>query len=53
MNSLVAQRHQGAGVFRENIEKKNTCRHDENDYFCKSNVNIINLIVGSRNMIKD
>ena len=39
--------------FKENIEKKHLCRHDKNYYyFCKSNIPVINLIVGSRNMIK-
>ena len=42
------------GVFFEkNIEKKDFCRHDKNYYyFCKSNILVINLIVGSRNMMK-
>ena len=45
-----AQRHEGAGFFGKNIEKKH---HDKNYcYFCKSNILVINLIVGSRNMIK-
>ena len=41
-------------VFSEkNIEKKPLCRHDKNCYyFCKSNIPVINLIAGSRNMIK-
>ena len=39
--------------FEKNIEKKPLCRHDENYYyFCKSNIPVINLIAGSRNMIK-
>ena len=34
-------------------KKKNVCCHDKNYYyFCKSNIPVINLIVGSRNMIK-
>ena len=39
--------------FEKNIEKKHLCRHDKNYYyFCKSNIPVINLILGSRNMIK-
>ena len=39
--------------FRKNIEKKHLRRHDKNHYyFCISNVPVINLSVGSRNMIK-
>ena len=39
--------------FEKSIEKKHLCRHDKNYcYFCKSNIPVINLIVGSRNMIK-
>ena len=39
--------------FRKNIEKKHLCHHDKNYYyFCKSNIPVINLIAGSRNMIK-
>ena len=40
-------------VFLEkNIENKDLCHHDEDYcYFCKSNIPVINLIVGSRNMI--
>ena len=35
---------------KKNIEKKHLCRRDKNYYcFCKS---VINLIVGSRNMIE-
>ena len=37
---------------KKDIEKKHSCRHDKNYYFWKSNIPIINLIVGSRNMIK-
>ena len=42
------------GSFSEkNIEKKHLCRHYKNYYyFCKSNIPVINLIAGSRNMIK-
>ena len=42
------------GSFSEkNIEKKHLYCHDKNYYyFCKSNIRIINLIVGSRNMIE-
>ena len=42
------------GSFSEiNIEKNHLCRHDKNYYyFRKSNISVINLIVGSRNMIK-
>ena len=33
--------------FEKNIEKKHLCRHDKNYYyFCKSNIPVINLIVG-------
>ena len=39
--------------FGRNIEKKHLGHHDKNYcYFCKSNISVINLIVGSRNMIK-
>ena len=39
--------------FGKNIEKRHLRRHDKNYYyFCKSNIAVINLIVGSRNMIK-
>ena len=41
--------------FKERVffERKHLCRHDKNYYyFCKSNIPVINLIVGSRNMIK-
>ena len=38
---------------KKNIEKKRSYRHDKNYYFfCKSNIPVIDLIVGSRNMIK-
>ena len=42
------------GSFSEkNIEKKHLCYHDKNYcYFCKSNIPVNNLIVGSRNMIR-
>ena len=34
-------------------KKKHVCRHGKNYYyFCKSNIPVINLAVGSRNMIK-
>ena len=37
----------------KNIEKKHLCYHDKNNcYFCKSNIPVINLIAGGRNMIK-
>ena len=41
-------------IFSEKTsKKKHLCRHDKNYYyFCKSNIPVINLIVGSRNMIK-
>ena len=40
-------------LFEKNIEKKHLCHHDKNHYyFCKSNIPVTNLIVGSRNMIK-
>ena len=35
------------------IETNRLCRHDKNYYyFSKSNIPVVNLIVGSRNMIK-
>ena len=38
--------------FGKNI-KKHLCGHDKNYYyFCKSNVPVINMIAGSKNMIK-
>ena len=42
------------GVFFEkNIEKKQFCHHDQNYcYFRKWSIPVINLIVGSKNMIK-
>ena len=41
-------------VFSEKTsKKKHLCLLDKNHYyFCKSNVTVINLIVGSRNLIK-
>ena len=52
--NLLTQWHQGADVFpKKNIEKKQLCHHDKNYcYFCKSNIPVTNLIVGSRNVIK-
>ena len=39
--------------FGKNIVKKHLCHHDKNYcYFCKSDISVINLIAGSRNMIK-
>ena len=39
--------------FEKNIEKKRLRRHCKSYYyFCKSNIPVTNLIVGSRNMIK-
>ena len=39
--------------FEKRIEKKHLCYHEKNYcYFWKSNFPIINLVVGSRNMIK-
>ena len=39
--------------FGKNIEKKHLSRHDKNYYyFCISNIRVMNLSVGSRNMIK-
>ena len=39
--------------FEKNIDKKHLCHHDKNYcYFCKSNIPVINLIAGSRNIIK-
>ena len=42
------------GSFLEKKHKKNHyCRNDKNYYyFSKSNIPVINLILGSRNMIK-
>ena len=42
------------GSFSEKTsKKKHLCRHEKNYYyFCKSNIPVTNLIVGSRNMIK-
>ena len=35
------------------LKKKHLCPHDQNYcYFCKSNIPVITLVVGSRNMIK-
>ena len=40
-------------LFEKNIEKKHLCHLDKNCcYFCKSNIPVISLIVGSRNVIK-
>ena len=53
MKYLLTQRHQGANLFLKNIEKKYLCRHYKNYYyFCKPNIRVINLIVGSINMMK-
>ena len=39
--------------FGKSVEKKHLCRHDKNYYYLfKSNIPVINLIEGSRNMIK-
>ena len=39
--------------FEKNIKRKHLCRHEKNYYnFCKWNITVINLIAGSRNMIK-
>ena len=39
--------------FGKNIERKHLSSHNKNYYyFWKSNIPVINLIVGSRNMIK-
>ena len=39
--------------FGKKYRKKHLCRHDKNYYyFCKSDIPVINLIAGSRNMIK-
>ena len=39
--------------FGKNVEKKHLRHHDKNYcHFCKSNIPVINLIAGSRNMIK-
>ena len=39
--------------FEKNIEENHLSRHNKNCYyFCKSNIPVINLILGSRNMIK-
>ena len=44
----------GWGSFSEkNIEKRHLCRHEKNYYyFGKSSIPVMNLIVGSRYMIK-
>ena len=34
------------------FRKTHLCRHEKNYYFWKSNIHVINLIAGSRNMIK-
>ena len=40
-------------IFGKNIEKKHLCHHDKNYYyFCKSNIPVMNLIVGSSIMIR-
>ena len=40
-------------IFVKNIEKKHLCHHDKNYYyFCKSNIPVMNLIVGSSIMIR-
>ena len=39
--------------FGKKHRKKHLCRHGKNYYyFCKSNISVINLIVGFRNMVK-
>ena len=39
--------------FKKIIEKKHLCHYDKNYcYFWKSNIPVIDLIVGSRNMMK-
>ena len=39
--------------FDKNIKKKHLCHHEKNYcYFCKLNIPVINLIVGSENIIK-
>ena len=38
---------------KKTSKKKHLCRHGKNYYyFCKSNIPVINLVVGSRNLIK-
>ena len=38
---------------RKSIQKKHLCHHDKNYcYYYKSNIPVINLILGSRNMIR-
>ena len=40
-------------IFGKNIKKKHLCHHDKNYYyFCKSNIPVMNLIVGSSIMIR-
>ena len=40
-------------IFGKKHQKKHLCRHDKNYcYFCISSILVIDLIVGSRNMIK-
>ena len=52
----VYQRLNGDKVlvfFEKNIEEKHFYHHDKNYYYlCKSDIPVINLIIGSRNMIK-
>ena len=39
--------------FKKNTEKKHLCHHDKNHYyFCKSNIPVMNLIVGSSIIIR-
>ena len=39
--------------FGKNTEEKHLCHHDENHYyFCKSNIPVMNLIVGSSIIIR-
>ena len=39
--------------FGKNVAKRHLYNHDRNYcYFCKSNVTVISLVSGSRNMIK-
>ena len=39
--------------FGKNIKEKHLCRHEKNYYyFLKSNIPVINLILGSKNIMK-
>ena len=52
----ISQKYSGRSWYnfaQQNIDKKHFCQHYKNYcYFCKSNIPVINLIIGSRKMIK-